>query len=191
MRFTVACESPQPVIGVIEDQIVTEHLEIDVPVKDGGWTFDPEVDLAMIACVQRHDGSGDTGVSLVRGFGFRREGAFGSSVGHDAHNLTIAGTNGEDMALAVRTLKEMGGGFVVVARGNVVTSMPLPVAGLMSDRPAEEVVAAQRELGEAAAALGCPLHAPFGTLSFLALTVIPTLKITDQGLFDVAKFALV
>ena len=187
-----AGDEPQRVIRVIPDEIVTSAELRAVPVDDGGvWTWSAAEDLAMIACVQRHVPDGAVGVGLVAGFGFEHHGAIGSSVGHDAHNLLVAGTNAEDMAACVEAIRATGGGFVAIRDGVVLERLPLPVGGLMSDRSAEEVVRVQAAANAAAASLGCPLHSPFGTLSFLGLTVIPSLKITDRGLFDVESFALV
>jgi adenine deaminase len=152
--------------------------------------FDKAEDIALIACIQRHEPSGRRGLGLVRGFSFRRHGALGSSVGHDAHNLIITGTNGADMLACARALASTGGGFAAIADGAVRSRMPLPVAGLMTTAPAEEVIRAHAEVNDAAAWLGCGLHSPFGTLSFLALSVIPSLRITDLGLLDVDAFKL-
>lgn len=184
-------DQPVPVIGIVPDQIVTRREDRQVRVEGGKWVFDPAEDVALIACVQRHEPTGRLGVGLVSGFSFGRDGALGSSVGHDAHNLIIAGTNGRDMLACAEALEAMGGGFVVVAEGEVTGRMPLPVAGLMSTEPVGEVCRQQRAVDEAAAGLGCRLHSPFGTLSFLALSVIPSLRITDAGLFDVERFELV
>jgi adenine deaminase len=183
--------SEVPVIGIIPDQIVTTHERRRVAQDGGRFSFDPAADLALIACVQRHQPDGRIGMGVVSGFGFTRHGALASTVGHDAHNLLIAGTNASDMLVAARALQEVGGGFVVVADRAVQQCMPLPVAGLLSTESVEEVLRHQRTVNDAAAELGCRLHAPFGTLSFLGLSVIPALKITDAGLFDVERFALV
>jgi adenine deaminase len=179
------------VIRAFPDQIVTGVEVRDVPTEEGRWVFRADEDLALVACIQRHEPTGAMGVGLVAGFGFGRHGAIGSSVGHDAHNLMVAGTNAGDMIACARVIEEMGGGFAVVADGAVTARMALPVAGLMSTEPAETVCAQQREVNAAAAELGCGLPAPFGTLSFLPLSVIPALRITDDGLFDVNAFELV
>jgi adenine deaminase len=180
------------VIGVVPDQIVTARERMTVPTDDEGcWRFDPQQDLALIACVQRHQPTGDLGLALVKGFGFATRGALASSVGHDAHNILVTGTNESDVAAAVEALRDMGGGFVCVANGVVAGRMPLPVAGLLSQEPAHEVVRQLNAVNQAARSLGCSLHSPFGTLSFLGLSVIPALKVTDLGLFDVETFELV
>jgi adenine deaminase len=189
--FTLALDrDEQPVIGIVPDQITTTREMARVRRENGRFVFHPDIDVALIACVQRHQPDGRVGLGLVSGFGFTRHGALASSVGHDAHNLLVAGTNPADMLAAVRSLAEVGGGFAAVADGRLIERMPLPVAGLLSTEPVEEVCRKQRAVNEAAATLGCTLHAPFGTLSFLGLSVIPALKITDAGLFDVERFAL-
>ena len=178
------------VIGVVRDQIVTESLVEDAPLADGHIVADPARDLAKIAVVERHLGTGRVGLGLVRGFGLAR-GALASTVAHDAHNIVVVGMSDEDMAAAVARLRELGGGVVVVDDGELRAELPLPVAGLLSTARLDEVVAASRACVEAAHALGCELHSPFQTLAFLALSVIPRLKITDRGLVDVDAFRLV
>ena len=126
----------------------------------------------------------------MRGFGLER-GAIASTVAHDAHNVVVVGMNDASMAAAVRRLANRGGGIVVVDGAEVLAELPLPVAGLLSDAPLDEVVAASRAVIEAARELGCRLEAPFQHLAFLALSVIPSLKLTDRGLVDVDKFELV
>jgi adenine deaminase len=178
------------VIGVVPDQIVTEAL-VDAPaVVDGHAVADPSRDLALIAVVERHLGTGRIGRGFVRGFGLR-SGALGSTIAHDAHNVVVVGMDPRDLHRAVERLTELGGGIVVVERGEVRAELPLTVAGLLSDRPLAEVVAATRACVEAARTLGCTLPSPFQSLAFLALSVIPSLKITDHGLVDVDRFELV
>ena len=147
-------------------------------------------DLAKIAVIERHHGTGRIGLGLVRGFGLRT-GALASTVAHDAHNIVVVGMDDNDMARAVQRLVELGGGIVVVESHGVRAELPLPVAGLLSDAPLAEVVDQSRACNEAAAALGCTVATPFLTLSFLALSVIPRLKITDRGLVDVDRFEIV
>jgi adenine deaminase len=178
------------VIGVVPGQIVTESLVEDPVVIDGHAVGNPERDLAKIAVVERHLGTGRMAVGLVRGFGLR-SGALASTFSHDAHNIVLVGVDDHDMARAVRRLTEIGGGEVVVEDGGVRAELPLPVAGLLSEAPLEDVVASSRGCIEAAAKLGCTLESPFQTLAFLALSVIPSLKITDAGLVDVDRFELV
>jgi len=183
-------EGAARVIGVVPDQIVTEALVEEPTVVDGRIVADPERDLAKIAVVERHLGTGRIGLGLVRGFGLRA-GALASTIAHDAHNIVVVGMDDADMCRAVERLAELGGGIVVVAERGVRAELPLPVAGLLSDRPLGEVVDATRACIEAARTLGCELPSPFQLLAFLALSVIPSLKITDRGLVDVDRFELV
>jgi adenine deaminase len=178
------------VIGVIPDQIVTEALVEQPTVEDGHAVADPERDLAKIAVVERHLGTGRRAVALVRGFGLR-SGALASTFSHDAHNIVVVGVDDQDMARAIARLTEIGGGVVVVEDRGVRAELPLPVAGLISEAPLAAVVAASRGCIEAAAKLGCTLPSPFQTMAFLALSVIPSLKLTDRGLVDVDRFELV
>jgi adenine deaminase len=178
------------VIGVVPGQIVTESIVDDPAVEDGQVVADPDRDLAKIAVVERHLGTGRMAVGLVRGFGLR-SGALASTFSHDAHNIVLVGVDDHDLARAVRRLIEIGGGEVVVEDGGVRAELALPVAGLLSEEPLESVVASSRGCIEAAAKLGCTLESPFQTLAFLALSVIPSLKITDAGIVDVDRFELV
>jgi adenine deaminase len=157
---------------------------------NGQAVADPARDLALIAVVERHLGTGRIGRGFVRGFGLR-SGALGSTIAHDAHNIVVVGMDPADLHRAVERLAELGGGIVVVDGGEVRAELPLPVAGLLSDRPLADVVAATRACVEASRALGCTLPSPFQLLAFLALSVIPSLKITDHGLVDVDRFELV
>ena len=178
------------VIGLVPGQIITESLVERLSVSDGLAVADPERDLAKIAVVERHLETGRIGLGFVRGFGLR-EGAFGSTVAHDAHNVIVVGVDDEAMARTVGRLRELGGGIVVVDGTGVRAELPLPVAGLLSDRPAAEVLEASRAVTEAARSLGVVFPHPFQMLAFLALSVIPSLKITDRGLVDVDRFELV
>jgi adenine deaminase len=178
------------VIGVIPDQIVTEGLVEEPAVVDGHAVADPERDLAKIAVVERHLGTGRHAVGLVRGFGLR-SGALASTFSHDAHNIVVVGVDDQDMARAIARLTEIGGGVVVVEDRGVRAELPLPIAGIISDAPLARVVETSRGCIEAAAKLGCTLPSPFQTMAFLALSVIPSLKITDHGLVDVDRFELV
>lgn len=174
-----------PTIEVVPGQIVTRRAERSVRRVAGRWVFDPERDVLLIASIERHRASGRIGLGLVGGFGLTHDGALGSSVAHDSHNLIIAGTNARDMLVCARAMAEHGGGFVVASGGAVRAILPLPVAGLLSVEDAHAVARRLDEVNRAARALGCPLDAPFGTLSFLALPVIPELRITARGVFDV------
>jgi adenine deaminase len=187
--FTIPWEGgPARVIGVIPDQIVTEGLVEEPPVDDGQAVAGNG--LAKIAVVERHLGTGRMAVGLVRGFELQ-SGALASTFAHDAHNIVVIGMEDHDMARAIGRLTEIGGGVVVVEDRGVRAELALPVAGLISEAPLEEVVEASRGCIEAAAKLGCTLPSPFQTMSFLALSVIPSLKITDRGLVDVDRFELV
>ena len=178
------------VIEVIEGQIVTGERFMPARIENGYALADPSRDMLKLAVVERHHGTGNVGIAFVTGFGLQR-GALASSVAHDSHNIIVVGTNDADMLAAVRAIERMGGGQVAVADSNVLAALPLPIAGLMSDRPLEEVAAQDEAIHTAAHALGCRLHSPFMTLSFLALPVIPKLKLTDKGLVDVERFDFV
>ena len=178
------------VIGLVPGQIITEPLIEELTVVDGLAVADPARDLAKVAVVERHHGTGRIGLGFVHGFGLQR-GAFASTVAHDAHNIVVVGVDDGDMARAVQRLAELGGGLVVVESRGVRAELPLPVAGLLAEAPADEVAASSRDCVRALAALGCTIEAPFQALAFLALSVIPALKITDQGLVDVDSFRLV
>jgi adenine deaminase len=146
--------------------------------------------VIKVAVVERHGVNGNIGRSFVTGFGLKR-GAIASSVGHDSHNITVVGATDEDMALAVNRLIEIGGGFAVADEGEITADLALPIAGLMSLEPFEMVTDHLKHLRRAAMALGCTLPEPFLQVAFLALPVIPHLKMTDRGLFDVDKFDFV
>ena len=178
------------VIGLIEGQIVTDELREEPKIEDGFAIADPERDLAKIAVVERHLGTGRIGLGFVKGFGLKR-GAIATSLAHDAHNIVVVGIDDGDMARAVQRLAETGGGMVVIADRGVQAELPLPVAGILSDAPFEEVVELSDACLGAVHELGCEFPAPFQTLSFLALSVIPKLKITDRGLIDVDAFEIV
>lgn len=172
------------VIEVLPDQILTR--QVLVPASE----LTAEHGIARVAVVERHGKNGNVAVGLVRGFGLK-SGAMASTVAHDSHNLILVGLESEDMELAAKTVAETGGGLAVVSGGRVLATLPLPVAGLISDQEADTVAAQHVKLHEAAGGIGCSLPSPFMTLSFLALPVIPELKITDRGLVDVKRFELV
>jgi adenine deaminase len=178
------------VIGIVPGQIVTDSLVEEPAHRAGEALADAERDLAKIAVVERHLGTGRVGLGFVRGFGLQR-GAIASTVAHDAHNVVVVGMNDASMAAAVRRLANRGGGIVVVDGAEVTAELPLPVAGLLSDAPLDDVLAASHGVIDAVRALGCRLDAPFQHLAFLALSVIPSLKLTDRGLVDVDRFELV
>ena len=178
------------VIELQAEQLITGAGEAEPAVAAGRVVADPGRDLAKLAVVERHHATGRVGVGLVHGFGLRR-GAFASTVAHDAHNLVVAGADDASMRACVERLAELGGGIAVADAGAVRGALALPVAGLLSEAPAEEVVAAMDELTALLREQGVTGSAPFMTLSFLALSVIPELKLTDHGLVDVAAARVV
>ncbi|WP_053227465.1 adenine deaminase [Solirubrobacter soli] len=178
------------VIDINPGQLITGAGSAEPRILDGHVVADPARDLAKIAVIERHHATGRVGLGLVRGFGLR-EGAFCSTVAHDAHNLVVVGVSDDDMALCAARAQELGGGIVVARGGEVRGELALPIAGLLSDRPLEEVAEGLEHLQDLLAEQGVEIGAPFMTLSFLALSVIPSLKITDRGLVDVDAFALV
>ena len=178
------------VIELIPDQVVTRASIGAPPVVDGSYGADPTGDLAKVAVIERHHGSGRIGLGFVRGFGLRA-GAFASTIAHDAHNVVVAGVDDGDMLRCVERLQVLGGGLVAVRDGAVIGELPLEVAGLMSVQPAAEVDTALQTLEKALSTLGVHLATPYMYLGFLALSVIPEMRITDRGLVDVRSFELV
>lgn len=185
-----ATGSSARIIGLVPGQIVTRRLLDTVTVEAGVAVADTGRDVLKLAVVERHHASGRVGLGFVRGFGLKR-GALASTVAHDSHNIIVVGTNDADMLAAVEALVEMRGGQVAVADGQVLAGVALPIVGLMSDQPLEVVCEQVERLHATARDLGCPLDSPLMALSFLALPVIPELKLTDQGLVDVAAFEVV
>ncbi len=171
---------PVDAVGIVPGQIVTECVRVEPKVIDGYICADPARDILKLACIERHRATGNVGVGLVVGLGLRK-GAIASSVAHDAHNVIVAGASDDDMARAVREVEAMDGGLALVVDGAVIGRMPLPIAGILSDQPGTAVAQELEELSRQVQALGSPLPAPFATLSFLALSVIPTARVTDQG----------
>lgn len=189
--FRVPASGPSTqIIGVIPGKIITERIVHELPVRDGEKQVNLANDIIKVAVVARHGSNRNIGRGFVHGFGLKR-GAIASSVGHDSHNICVVGANDADMALAVNRLIETKGGFVVAEGGQVRAELALPLAGLMSLEPFETVHKALIPLHDAARALGCTLAEPFLQAAFLPLPVIPHLKITDFGLFDVDRFDLV
>ncbi|WP_299845541.1 adenine deaminase [uncultured Roseovarius sp.] len=178
------------VIGIIEGKIITEHLHENIVIEDGDKRPDPARDLARITVIERHGRNGNISTGFVRGFGLQ-SGAIASTVCHDHHNIACVGIDYDDMVLAANRLSEIEGGFVVANGGQVLAELALPVAGLMSLEPFEFVRDRLVELRDAARGLGVTLEEPFLQLAFLALPVIPALKITDRGLVDVEKFEII
>jgi adenine deaminase len=178
------------VIGIIEGKIITEHLHETIPIEDGDKLPNPKRDLIRIAVIERHGKNGNIATGFVKGFGLRA-GAIASTVCHDHHNIACIGVDYNDMALAANRLSKIEGGFVVAHDGVILAELALPLAGLMSLAPFEEVRASLQDLRTAAKSLGVTLNEPFLQLAFLALPVIPSLKITDRGMVDVTKFELI
>ncbi len=172
------------VIGIVPDQLLTESILMKPSTENGYAVSDPSRDLLKIAVIERHRASGRVGRGFVRGMGFRR-GAMASTVAHDHHNLIVIGADDLSMETAARAAAAAGGGQVVADGETILSILPLPIAGLMSDRPIAEVCDRMSALFSAARKLGSPLNDPFMTMSFLGLEVIPSLKLTDLGLVDV------
>jgi adenine deaminase len=189
--FGVPASGPTgPVMGVIPGKIITEHLRLSLPFAGGLRGIDLDQDVVKVAVVARHGVNDNIGRGFVKGFGMRR-GAIASSVGHDSHNICVVGADDADMALAVNRLGDIGGGFVVAEGGRILAELALPVAGLMSLLPFEDVRDGLMPLRASAKSLGVTLAEPFLQVAFLPLPVIPHLKITDRGMVDVDRFELI
>jgi len=178
------------VIGAIENQLITHHLVMDAARDDGRLVADPTRDLLKMVVIERHRGTGNVGKGFVTGVGLER-GAIAGTVAHDHHNLVAIGADDRSMLTAARAVADAGGGQAAAEGDTVLALLPLPIAGLMSDQPIEQVRAGMDRLLRAARQLGSALHDPFMAMSFLALEVIPKLKLTDLGLVDVERFELV
>jgi len=185
-----AGKKPLPVIGIVPGQILTKSSEDQLKIENGFIVPDTGRDILKLVVVERHNASGNIGRGMVKGFGLK-SGALASSIAHDSHNIVVVGTNDRDIYAAVKEVERIGGGLAVVAGGQVKGSLALPISGLLSLEPLETVVAGLEELQKVASSLGCVLPSPFATLSFLALPVIPDLRLTDKGLVDVTKFQLI
>ncbi len=185
-----ASRAPLPVIQVIPGQILTRKAHFPLKIEGGEIVPDLGRDILKAVVVERHRATGNIGLGLVRGFGLR-EGALASSVAHDSHNIVAVGANDADLYAALQEIIRLGGGLVVARDGKALASLPLPIAGLLSDLPLEEVAARLERLQALAREMGCPLPSPFATLSFIALPVIPELRLTDRGLVDVNAFRLI
>ncbi len=179
-----------PVIGILEGKIITEHLREEITPEEGDKRPDPARDLARVAVIERHAKNGNIATGFVRGFGLQK-GAIAATVAHDHHNIVAVGVDYEALARAVNRLSQIEGGFVVATADAVLAELPLPVAGLMSLNPYEQVHADLSALRDAAKSLGVTLEEPFLQLAFIALPVIPHLKITDHGMVDVDAFTLI
>jgi adenine deaminase len=189
--FQVPAGDPSgPVIGAHENSLLTDHLSMTLPQRGGQRLPDPGQGVHKLAVLERHGVNGNVGRGFVKGFG-ALHGALAASIGHDCHNLIVVGDDDDAMAQAVNRLIELQGGAVAAAGGAVRAELALPIAGLISDRPFEEVEGRLKALRAASRALGCAMAEPFLQLAFLPLPVIPHLKLTDRGLVDVDRFALI
>ena len=189
LRLTITGES-SPVIEIVPGQIVTRKMVARVKTRDGVIMPDTDEDILKLVVVERHKASGNIGLGLVKGFGLK-QGALASSIAHDSHNIIAIGTNDPDIFTAIKEIERLHGGLVACSDGKVLSALPLPVAGLLSPEPLKVVVDKFENLERAAAGLGNVPPAPFALLSFLALPVIPELRLTDLGLVDVLKFKLI
>ncbi|MHA2397155.1 MAG: adenine deaminase C-terminal domain-containing protein, partial [Candidatus Thorarchaeota archaeon] len=178
------------VIGMIPDQVTTKRLIEEPKVEDGLVVPDIDRDIAKITIIERHNASEPRSVGFVKGMGIK-EGAMVSSIAHDSHNIVAVATNDRDLIQAAIQIVRMQGGIALAKDGKVIESLPLPIAGLMSDQTMEHVNERLKDLKTAAKKLGTPLEEPFMAMSFLSLPVIPKLKITDLGLVDVDRFRLI
>lgn len=185
-----ATDDTHPVIEIVPGQIVTKKRMERVNVEEGAIMSNPKMDILKLVVVERHRASGNVGLGLVKGFGLKR-GALASSVAHDSHNIIAVGVDDFDILKATQEIDKLQGGLVVCANREILASLPLPVAGLLSLESLEEVVSQFQKLEETATSLGNLPPAPFSILSFLALPVIPELRLTDLGLVDVAEFRLI
>ena len=191
LDFSVPATSEKVhVIGMVPDQLITHKLVEPAKIVNACAVADVSRDIAKLAVVERHFGTGRVGKAFIQGLGLKR-GAIACTVAHDHHNIVVAGMDDESMLEAVKEIAAMQGGMVVVDGKNVTARLPLPIAGLMSDQPVAVVREQYDELAIAASNLGSPLHDPFMALSFMALSVIPSLKLTDMGLVDVDQFAII
>jgi adenine deaminase len=178
------------VIEIVPDRIETRQSVMSISSRNGYVVSDTEHDVLKLLVIERHRATGNVGFGLVKGFGLK-SGAIASTVAHDSHNIIVVGTNDEDMFAAVSAIKKLQGGMVAVKKEKVMAALPLPLAGLISDRPAGVVAAQMKDVRRAARQLGAALDEPFSALSFLALPVVPELKLTNKGLVDVKQFTFV
>jgi adenine deaminase len=189
--FTIPAKNGKArVMELIPDQIITKQIFAEPKCENGHVVSDTKNDILKIAVIERHHRTGNIGLGLTKGFGLR-SGAIAGSVGHDAHNINVVGTNDADMRAAVEQIVKMHGGFAVANSGEILASVPLPIAGLLSDKPLPDVKDELDAVNAVAAKLGCKVKEPFMALSFMALSVIPELKLTDRGLVDVNQFKIV
>ena len=188
LKIPMGTNASAHVIGINPNKLITEHLIEDVPVADGTFVSNPASGHLKIAVIERHRATGNIGLGIVKGLGLQN-GAIATTVAHDSHNIIVVGTNDEDMLAAIRALQELQGGLAVVQDGQVLASLSLPIAGLMSDESFTAVYEQLKTVDKRLLQIGAPTHFnAFLTLSFLSLPVIPHLKLTDRGLFDVGSF---
>jgi adenine deaminase len=188
LELSITKDQPAPIIEIIPNQLVTRKIFEQTSVRDGIFHPSTELDHLKLIMAERHKKTGLVGKGIVKGFQLKR-GAIATSISHDSHNLIAAGTNDSDLQLAVKVLKTNAGGLAVVQGGNILAQLPLSISGLISDQPYEEVLHGLKSIHEALEMIGLPgTFNPFLTLSFLGLPVIPELKITCQGIFDVHSF---
>ncbi len=178
--ISLPAELADKAVGAIDGQIVTRFLRVEPKIEDGFAVPDIDRDLLKLVCVERHRATGNVGVGYVHGFGIQR-GALASSIAHDAHNIVAVGTSDGDILAAISAVVAMDGGLAIAVDGDVQARLPLPVAGILSDQPLEPTAAAYEEIERAAKRLGSSLTSPFGLLAFMALSVIPEARVTDQG----------
>jgi adenine deaminase len=189
--LTLPVDGPRVrVIGAIPDQLITHHVIEATPQAGGQVVADTSRDLLKMAVIERHMATGKVGKGLVRGLGLQ-QGAIASTIAHDHHNIVVIGADDQSMLTAAHALAETQGGMAAAVGDTILAHLPLPIAGLMSDQPIETVRDQMADMLRAAHRLGSSLHDPFMAMSFLALPVIPSLKLTDHGLVDVDKFQLV
>ena len=190
-QFRIPAKSEKArVIEVIPGQIITKQKILPIKIEGDVALPDLDKDILKVAVIERHKETGNIGLGFVKGFGLKK-GAIASSVAHDSHNIVIIGTNDMDMFYAAMELASQGGGLVAIEDGAVIDVLPLPIAGLMSDKPVETLKDQLKSLHKAVREMGCSLPDPFMAMSFIALPVIPELKITDKGIVDVNKFEIV
>ena len=178
------------VIGASPVSLLTDDLTVTLPVVDGVVQPDVDNDILRIACVERYGKNGSIGRAFIKNFGLK-SGAIAISVGHDHHNVSVVGSNPDDMALAVNRIQELQGGLVFVDGGKVIEEIALPICGLLANEPGEVIAEKLRSVIAAMAQRGCTVPSPNVTLSFITLIFIPALAISDQGLFDVSKFQII
>jgi adenine deaminase len=178
------------VMEIIPNHVGNYERIVELRVENGHVQPDPGQDIMKMAVFERHHETGTKGLGFLKGFGFKK-GAMAQTVSHDAHNLLVAGTNDADMALAANTLVECGGGMCAVADGEVLALVPLPIAGLMSDRPVEEVAALIEKLDAAWKEMGCVINAPYMTMALMALACLPEIRLTNRGLVDCRTFQFI